>query len=100
MGAEDNAVAPLGADGDPIDCSPDSSDLAFTKNGSAVSVSIDRDFIVPVILSCGIAAAMVAFVFLAYLYPSQANWLIPAMAAPAGAAIVNLIRCKNCKQKK
>ncbi len=77
----------------------DSSDLSIAARGSAVTISVDRDFIVPALLSAGIASSMVVFIILSFAHPSEANLLIPLIAAPAGAAVVNLIRCKNCKKK-
>lgn len=101
MGDQDiNHVADVSTPDDDSSARADCADLSIATRGSAVTVSIDRDFIIPAILSSGIAASMIIFVALSFTHPSEANILIPLIAAPAGAAIVNLIRCKNCKTKK
>lgn len=94
----DNELSAVNSD--PIDCRPDSSDLDYAKKNGAVSLNIDRDFAVAVILSGGIAISMALFVVLGVIYPTRIDPSVIALLAPAGAAIVNAIRCKDCKSKR
>jgi hypothetical protein len=99
----DKNPADVGSDTNSVisDNGSDSSDLVITA-GRSFALTLDRDFIVPFVLSLAIAGALIVFIVEAFEHSAVAKDLMPLLIglAPIGAAIVNLIRCSDCRKGK
>ena len=84
-----------GTDGDSSD---EPAGALSTSQGDSLVITINRDTIVPLVLSAGIVVALLVFTIEMFEHPNEANILIPLLAAPVGTLLVNLLRCKHCRR--
>lgn len=61
-------------------------------------VRIDKNVVVPSVLSLGTIAAMLLFVHESFLHPSEATLLVPLIFAPMVTAIVGMIKKNKCSK--
>ncbi len=73
---------------------------AADAHNNALTVSISGEFVISLVLSLGIAIALIVFALECLEHPSAANLIIPLIVGPAGTVIVNLLRCKRCRKEK
>lgn len=83
-----------------LDPDHSSSVVESEHSDDSLVVRADKDFIVSLILSLGIASSLVVFVFASFAHPNEATILIPLIVGPVGAAIVRLMKrdCPRCKE--
>jgi hypothetical protein len=76
----------------------DGVDLAVTKARDSLSVRIDKDLVISIIMSCGIVAALIIFVQESFAHPNAANVVIPLILGPVGTFVVNMLK-RKCEPK-